>query len=61
MAFERTLQFIRNPINAPVKVQVDGEQAEVGAVLNLVIGDGLELTKVTDSSGVTTWTLRALP
>jgi hypothetical protein len=61
VAFERTLQFIRLPAVAPVKVQVDGEQAEVGAVLNLVIGDGLELIKSTDSSGVTTWTLRALP
>jgi hypothetical protein len=61
VAFERTLQFIRLPAVAPVKVQVDGEQAEVGAVLNLVIGDGLQLTQSTDQFGVTTWTLSATP
>jgi len=61
VAFERTLQFIRLPATAPVKVQVDGEQAEVGAVLNLVIGSGLQLTQSTDQFGVTTWTLSATP
>lgn len=61
MAFERTLQFLRLPAAAPVKVQVNGEQAEVGAVLNLVIGSGLQLTQSTDQFGVTTWTLSATP
>jgi hypothetical protein len=56
MAFERTFQFLRNPTNAPVKVELDGEPARVGAVLD-VVGAGLGITLATDGEGVTTCTV----
>ena len=59
MAFERTFAFLRNTLNPSVKVRVNGEQAEVGSVLDLVVGDGLQWQEATDGEGVTTWTLRA--
>lgn len=59
MAFERTFQFLRNTLNPSVKVRLNGEQAEVGAVLDLVVGTGLQFQETTDDEGVTTWTLRA--
>ena len=59
MAFERTFQFLRNTLNPSVKVRLNGEQAEVGAVLDLVVEDGLQFQQATDDEGVTTWTLRA--
>jgi len=42
VAFERTFQFLRNTLNPSVKVRLNGEQAEVGAVLDLVVEDGLQ-------------------
>jgi len=56
MAFERTFQFLRNPLNAPVKVQINGVQAEVGALINIV-GVGLGLSLATDNQGISTLTM----
>jgi len=56
MAFERTFQFLRNTLNAPVKVQVNGVQAEIGALIN-VVGVGLGLSLSTGGEGITTLTM----
>ncbi len=43
-------------MNAPVKVQLNGVQAEIGALIN-VVGVGLGLSLSTDGEGITTLTM----
>lgn len=57
--FERVFAFLRNTINAPVTVQVDDEEALVGSILNVKVGNGVQLLRDTSDRSVTTWELRA--